>query len=175
MIRRFLIWLTSFFWSSDEDRYDTYKLSERLIYRYHNGEKEVRADPMFLYKKIMARGPELAIDIKVSESLSKDAGTAHNNLIKTVRDIFDLKPFEQGGLTEIEVARLLDHFLIYVESVKKKGSPTVISPTATSANLEFSSIAVPPSENTSANGSIADVPSIADPIPSLSESVSPSA
>lgn len=120
-------WLGKWFNKRAEDSVEIYKPKERRLYSYWNGTKQVEADPMVIYKKMMAVAPELHIDIKVAESKSKDAGKAHNSMINHIRNIFSLKPFEDGGLTEIESILLFDHFTTYCGFVKKNTNPSVTS------------------------------------------------
>lgn len=133
--------------------YNAYKPKERAIYFYWDGKKEVQADPLVLYKKIMDFGPELSVDLKVSTSLSKDASSHHDSLISKIRKIFSLTSLEEGGLTEMETIGLLDHFLAYCDSVKKNSSPSVMSsnPTEDSINSFLES---QPTSNSSDSGSV---------------------
>ena len=107
-------------WFSNKDSFDVYSPKEKLLYKYFNGKKYLSADPIVIYKRIMEVGPSLSVDIKVARSQSKDALTAHNKMIKTIRDIFELDP--KDGLDEASVCNLLDHFLVYCETVKKNSS-----------------------------------------------------
>lgn len=157
----------------DAERPDVYHPRERLIYYYWNGAKHVAADPIALYKRMMAQGPELSIDIKVANSASKDAGKAHDALVGRIRTIFDLKPLTDGGLSELESAQLLDHFLVYCERLKKNSSPSPTSSTTT-ADSPTSSPTVPPTSNSSVSGSTANGPSTDGPGPSPMASGSPS-
>lgn len=150
-------WFKSWF-SRSAMPYDVYRPKERMIYSFWNGEKIVTADPLVLYKRVMDCGPELAIDMKVSKSASKDATKAHGKAIDKIRNIFKIKEIEQGGLTELEGMDLLDHFLTYCDVVKKNSSilpmqstSTVDSPTTSQEN--------PPTSNSSVSGSIANDPS----------------
>lgn len=129
-----------------------YRLQDRLIYKYWNGNEEIIADPLVLYKKMMARGPELSIDIKVSTSISKDADKAHDQAILKIREIFSVKSLDEGGLTELETVQLLDHFLLYCEEIKKNSSYSVISSSNSDTKPSFR--ANPPIQNSSASGSI---------------------
>ncbi len=157
------------------DNPSVYKPRELLIYEYFTGEKMVKADPMVVWKKIMAVGPELDIDIKLSKSAHTDAPKGHESVIKKIRSIFDLKPFEEGGLPETETAELLDHFMIFCASVQKKtnGSPTPAE--ATSVSTASSPTASPPISKPLDSGSIANATPIDEPKPSVSEPVLPSA
>lgn len=119
-------WIQSFVQQRRDD-FDIYRPKERLIYTYWNGRETVQADPLTLYKKMMQVGPELSIDIKVANSESKDANKAHDGVIRKIRGIFNTLPMESGGLSEIETCELLDHFLVFCETVKKNMNPSATS------------------------------------------------
>ncbi|MDE2098090.1 MAG: hypothetical protein KGL39_12625 [Patescibacteria group bacterium] len=152
-------------WFSHKDPYDLYKPGERLIYHYYDGIKTVSADPLRLYRQMMDVGPELSVEIKVSRSASKDASKAHVDAIKHIRSIFDIKPYEEGGLTEVECLQLLDHFWIYTGHLKKNSSPSPTSVEATLATSASTSGGSPPTSNMQACGSTANGPSTAPPAP----------
>lgn len=112
-----------FLWLFNNKRkIDIYYPKERLIYSYFNGEQTIKEDPMILWKKLMDHGPSLSIDIKVSKSPSKDAVKAHTNLVKTIREVFNVKSLCDNGLTEVETTDLLDHFMEYCDQLKKNSS-----------------------------------------------------
>lgn len=155
-MKRIFSWFRSFFQRAET--FDIYKPQERLIYRYFNGKDEVPADPLLLWKKVMAVGPELSIDIKVSTSPSKGAAAAHTELLSKVRGIFNLKTLDDGGLSELETVELFNHFLIYCERLKKNTSRFATS-SSNSVDSVISSMEDPPTRNSSDSGSTASVPS----------------
>jgi hypothetical protein len=136
-----------------EETYDLFMPEDRLIFNYWDGKEVVRVDPIVLYKKMQEKGPEMSIDIKVAHSMSKDANTAHSSLVKKIRDIFGVKAYEEGGLTELETTQLLDHFLLFCHLLKKNSSPSPTSPTETSSPSEPSSEGPPPTPNGPGTGS----------------------
>ena len=154
-----------FAWLFDKFRpkYDLFRPQERFIYRYFDGTKTVAVDPLPVYKRIMAVGPELTVDAKVSRSASKEASKAHDGLISKIRVIFDLKPLSDGGLTEIEACTLLDHFLSYCDALKKNINPPPTSPPGTLPPTPPSPVGNPPTLNGSDSGSIAAEPSTDEP------------
>ena len=157
-------WVRSWLNRGDDDD-ALYSLGERFIYRYNNGQKVVRADPMRLYKAVMQVGPELEIDIKVSKSPSKDAANAHQQALLKLRDIFAVKPLEEGGLTEIETFRLFDHFMAFCGVQKKSSSPPPTSPDAPSPPTPPSPAEGPPTPKPSDSGSTASDSSSEKPTP----------
>ena len=165
-------WLKSLF--TAKDPLEIYQPSERLIYKYFNGESLVLADPLQLYKKVMHCGAELSVDLKVSASQSKAAAQGHDKAVAKIRDVFGLKPFDQGGLSELECLDLLDHFLYFCDHIKKKSNPlrTMSTP---SVGLNGTSETAPITPSTSDSGSAEKEPSTEKPEPSVMEPPLPSA
>lgn len=151
-----------FFWNG-RSRDDVFNPTERKIYSYFDGEKTVKADPMALYKKIAGIGPELSIDIKVAQSRSKDNVKAHTQAMEKVRGIFNIKPFEEGGLTEAELQALLDHFLTYCEGVKKNSKMFTTSLPSSEASPTSTEPAVQIIQPSSGSGSTANAAFTAEP------------
>jgi len=134
----------------------------------------IKADPLVLYRRIMAVGKELDIDIKIATSPLKNAPEAHGNVVKKVQDIFQVKGFTEGGLTEIECLDLLDSFLLYTNQVKKNSSLLPTSSTPSEASPAASSAKESPvTTNTSVSGSTAGDSSTAVPEQSLMAQESP--
>lgn len=150
---------------SRKDEVEVYRPKERMIYAYFDGEKEVKADPLALFKKVAAVGPELSVSLKVSRSLSKDAAKASDEADASIRQLFGVKPFGEGGLTEVECLQLLDHFMAYCDDLKKKGSPSPTSSTPTGASPSTSDGA-PTTQTSSPSGSTNGAPSTGAPTPS---------
>lgn len=164
-----------FGWLSGGGRGDLYHPRDRLIYRYFDGQREVAADPMVLYKLLMDVGPEIGIDMKVAASPSKDAGKAHDKMVQKIRGAFGVLPLKDGGLTDLESVELLQHFLVFVDAIKKNSSPLPTSPGETPAPSAPSSVAGPPTPSSSGSGSTGGGSSTVGPPPSPSGPPPPSA
>lgn len=93
---------------------------KKRIYRYFDGMILRRTDPLPLHQKLIDVGPELDIDLRLSASLHRDAPKGHVNVLKTIRRVFEINPYEEGGLTEAETTGLLNHFLGYVGQLKRR-------------------------------------------------------
>jgi len=157
MLQRFWKWFLGLFIDTSDQW--IYHPRQRVIYTFWDGEKERPIDPMPLYKKLMGKWQSMVIDYKVSQSESTDAPVAHTNLSKSIREIFEIKLFESGGLTETELIGLCEDFLAFTETVKKNSR---ISPTWLN-NMEASKHSSKENLNTSNtmdSGSIAKEPSI---------------
>lgn len=146
---------------------DIYSPEERQIFKFFNGSRIVYADPIPLWKRVADVGPILSIDIKVANSMSKDAGTAKELAASKVRKIFNLKELEngieiptEGTLTDDECFGVLNEFLEWSNRLKKNSKTTVISAEETLPSLDSSSVDSPPTKNTQASGS-----TVTDPKP----------
>lgn len=97
-----------------------YSAKRRKIYTYWNGKAYVQADPMELAKKLFQVGQALSIDMKIAAFPNYPAApSAHDSMVATIRELFDLVPLPEGGLSESESVDLLNHFLIYLGMMKK--------------------------------------------------------
>ena len=160
------------------ENYDLYEPKEKEVFRFYNGEKMVRADPLVLYKRLMDKGPELHIDLKVSVSASKDAEVAHKALDRKIREVFNLSPLVDGidatnTLTETQTVELLTAFITYCGFQKKNMNTSAILPAGTSHPTPPSSGENQPTESSLGSGSAEEGNSIEEPIPLASEPPSP--
>ena len=158
-----------FGWFRRKDVYDVYHPGERMIFAYFDGTKEVKADPMELYRKLMEEGPELQADLSVATStiagMEKGASAAQFEVVEKVRRIFTIKPYKEGGLTEIEAIDLLLMFFAFCGAVRKKSNRSPILPSS-SADSKTSSAAAPLTDKPLDSGSTDSAPSTAEPPPS---------
>lgn len=172
MLARFIRWVLSLFVIRPSG---TFRPKERMIYVYFDGRKDVKADPMILYRRLMDRRMELSSDIKAAFSGSpKFAAKAYTKMIDNIREIFQVKPLDEGGLTEPEAGDLLAHFMDWTEDLKKNSRMFPTPATETQAPSESSLEGDQPTPNTSVSGSTASAPSTEEPPPSPSEPPSPS-
>lgn len=145
---------------------DLFEPRDRMIYKYFDGQQLNRVDPIVLWMKVEEALPEISISIKISNSPSKGAAKAHKDLIHKIQEVFGLKPFDQGGLTEAECVGLLNHFMDYTNAIKKKANRTATSPGETSPSTASSSEGSQPTPNSSDSSSTASVPPTSVPSPS---------
>lgn len=173
MFSKLFGWLFSWAKKPNETDFNFYRPKDRFIYHYWDGQKDISADPLVLYKKVMECSHEIAIDSKVALSQSKDALKAHDSLLENIRKIFGVKRYEEGGLTETETDDLLNNFLLYADNVKKNSSPFATSLGTTEDSTPTSEENPPPTFNTSASGSTENGPTTNDPHPPPLEPASP--
>jgi hypothetical protein len=101
----------------------------RLLFRFWDGSRFVSSDPFILFRKLINTDKfDVEEDIKklripdpkiVSEKIGFIA--------EGIREIFDLPPYEKGGLTELECVQLLIEFSTFLDRVKKNGASSLIS------------------------------------------------
>lgn len=164
-----LNWFLS--WFRPRDSFEVYAPKERLIYEYFDGRKQVKADPMVLWKRVMDRAAGIDADRKALDfPTSKFYRPSYDNLIKQIREIFQVKGLEEGGLTEPECIDLVDHFTTFVGRIKKKSNRPAISPPNTLGQGDSSSVpAVPTTEPSLDSGSAVVESSTVEPNPLPSE------
>ena len=157
-------------------RTDLYSPTERLIFRYHDGTKIIRADPLELYKKVMDVAPDLDIAIKLANSLHSDAKKGQEEAIATINGIFGLRPLDQeGGVTGIETMGIYDRFWEFCDSIKKNSRVNPTSAVETSPGMPGCDANDLITRRTAASGSTASESSNGQPIPLPTEQQSASA
>jgi hypothetical protein len=102
---------------------------KRLLFRYHNGQSRVVADPMLLWRAILNH-PKL--DLATAGAFI-DAGQEpeSSEALQTLCDIFGLVRFDPqtgAGLTDLEVLDVAGQFSEYMDLVKKNISPGPMPP-----------------------------------------------
>jgi len=99
----------------------------RFIFSYWNGSKIVKADPMVLWRSLQQHPEFSEVDFRM---MKVDAlrDSLVNKLANVVRDVFDIKQPESGGLTELESLEVLRSFIEYTGFQKKSGDQTQTSP-----------------------------------------------
>lgn len=177
--------LTAWLWPSRKESVvtpptlDVWKPSERLIFTYFRGKdlNEVAADPMPIYRKVKDIQQEVNADLILARSKMKGNLEGYKLAAKRIRGAFNLIPFEEGGLTELECIDLYNAFWAFVGTEKKNTpnstttSEATSTPTPTSSNGDSPATSSTPSG--SAGGSTEGVDSTPQPLPSPLASVSP--
>lgn len=94
----------------------------RDIYEYWDGEKDRTADPLVLWHNLFSdEEVDLISDL---QKAAEGQMEAHERISELVRKTFSVKPYEEGGLTRIELHALAQDFLlVYCEELKKKRGP----------------------------------------------------
>lgn len=106
-----------------------FKADDMLIYTYSDGQKMVKADPMVLFKRWSEKEREIEVDLKAAQTPGFDkANEAYDAALNRIRWIFNIKPFEEGGLTEIKTLDLYNHLVMFFIEVKKNSNQSQTSP-----------------------------------------------
>lgn len=135
---------------------------ERLIYKYHNGERNVAVDPLKAYRRLLSHpGLDLAADVQTIELWQKqlerakpdDEPTeidkqiqlkgiaAFDRMVGAARAAFGLKDLEideegkESGTTDMEVMTNLMQFILWFKDVKKN---TLTPPTSANSTVRKS-------------------------------------
>lgn len=106
----------------------------RAIYRYWDGKRFRRADPMVLYRSLMSH-PKF--DLSTHPQFIDENQEDRDITLSAIRDVFGVKAFDGltgEGLTEEETVQLLWAFVSYCTAKKKSVSPSPTSPPATESN-----------------------------------------
>lgn len=94
-----------------------------MAFTYFDGTSEIKVDPLIIYDKILQNKEEIYISSAIARSKSQSNKKAQECLVKNIRDIFNIKPLVEGGLMDIEVIGLLNHFLIvYMVTIRSRNS-----------------------------------------------------
>lgn len=165
-----LAWLRSW-WRRWSERPDVFHPSERFIYTYFDGKEDRRVDPLELYSKVIANWnvlrtdsniaqSKLSAEVKLGNSGKTIAQQAYENLLAKIREIFGVAPLaKDSGLTERETLDLFDHFLVYVERIKKNSPDLPTTPNATESESTPTEATITTSDSGStSNGSSTDAP-----------------
>lgn len=101
----------------------------RAIFRYFDGQRQRGIDPLAA-TRAFHQHPTFNLERHLPGLDEGDAESIELT-VKAMRDIFGIKPWEQGGLTEAETLNVLRDFDVYLDLVKKNGSPLPTLPNAT--------------------------------------------
>lgn len=157
-----------------------YSPKDRKIYFYHNGERVIAADPLIIARRIADAGAEFQTACGAATGAAgKWTRQAQDEVAKHLRTIFNLKPLTNGEevigtLSDDECADLFLHFREFQKGVKKNSRMTVTPARAVSPSSGPTSVASPPTSNTSASASTNGDSSTAKPPSSPTGPASPS-
>ncbi len=111
---------------------------QRYVYRFWDGSRTRVADPLASWRDLIAHEDYRMDDLRLLSipSLMPDKA---KTLAKAYRDVFKVKPVEDGGLTDVECVHNLQDFL-GVAYIQKKSTDTIqTSPTSTDTPLSQNS------------------------------------
>lgn len=165
-------WIKSFFNKKEEDKFDLYKPSERGVYSYYKGytpDTLVRMDPMVLWVRLQNKSAEISQDWGAAHvTQSKFSEKARASLMNNIREIFELKPWGEGGLSDWDARDLLIHFWVFSGMIKKNSNQSQMSSNSTEDSTS-SGNENPPTSPSSDSGSVKNDPptEMPPPLPSV--------
>jgi len=108
---------------------------ERMIFRYHNGTKQIAADPLVIQRKLLSqKDVDLDSEFRLAVSDTKESLAAISRVVDVIRFSFGVKPLDpetEEGLTDTECLQLMASYAEFLNELKKKASLSPISQTAT--------------------------------------------
>jgi len=102
----------------------------RFIFAYWNGQKIVKGDPMVLWRSLQQHEDYREDDFKLIQ-VEALRNKIIGKLSGVVREVFNIKPAEEGGLTELECLDTLRAYIEYSGFQKKSGEETQTLPSTT--------------------------------------------
>jgi hypothetical protein len=100
-------WIRSWYWNR-----------KRGIFRFWDGRKYVRVDPLLALDKLVSDPDmDLVRDFKLSEEGNMEAT---KRLVAGAERAFGMKGYEEGGLTITEAVSVLSEFILWMHELKKK-------------------------------------------------------
>lgn len=123
----------------------------RLLFRFWNGSRFVSSDPFVLLRRLINTDKfDPDADLKKLKYPDPKIVTEKIGFVaEGVREIFEIKPFEQGGLTELECVQLLMTFSEYLDTVKKNGVSNPITSQLSTGQAEKLDASSPGENDTS--------------------------
>lgn len=103
---------------------------QRYVYRFWDGSRTRVADPLAMYRDLLAH-EEFRIDDLKLLSVPALMPEKCRTLAKAYRDVFKVGMVEDGGLTDVECVHNLQDFLGVAYIQKKSGETQPTSPTST--------------------------------------------
>jgi|688.fasta_scaffold183078_3 hypothetical protein len=122
----------------------------RYVFKFWNGHRTAVADPMVIWRALQSNEDFREDDFKLmkrEELRDKIIG----KVAGITREVFELKPVHEGGLTELECLDLLKAFMLYSGFQKKSGEQMQTSQPLTESELSDDSTAEPSTSDDSAS------------------------
>jgi hypothetical protein len=126
-----------------------YRPTERDIFRYYDGRRERRGDPLAIQRALVLDPEfELAIDPGIATVPTPEGIRAAGRTVAAVRRAFGIPAFEEYGLTDAGCLVLFAEFGEFVKGLREAAGPLASSPGPTPASGSADS----PTANSAASG-----------------------
>jgi len=110
---------------------------ERKVFKYHDGEKDVWADPLAMSRKLralMGGNPEKIVT-QYNSDVQMDSDNAAEVFFPAIAEAFQVKRFDRltgDGFTDEDLLKTWEMFQAWLEAKKKRDAnlPTSVMPTA---------------------------------------------
>jgi len=95
----------------------------KLLFRYFNGERWIKADPLPLYRRLRAEADRLVV---LATAWDEQRHPEADEFVALVREMFGLKAYDSAtgkGLTEAEVVNVFAEFDGFLREVRDRFFP----------------------------------------------------
>jgi hypothetical protein len=103
-----------------EEPVDQFKPKEdNYVFVYWDGDKEVTIDPIVYYRKVLLSKVALFTPKTIMELLAEEENgfENYNKMVAKIREIFAIKPKEEGGLSEYKCLEVFHQFIGFCNGV----------------------------------------------------------
>lgn len=100
----------------------------RLLFRYHNGERRIAADPLVLYRRLIKEGDQLVV---LATAFDQQKDPEADEFIRRLCEIFGLSRWDPAtgrGLTDAEIIRVFQDFNVFLQEIRENFFPGSTSP-----------------------------------------------
>lgn len=113
-----------------------FRRRKRRIYRFHDGRRWRAADPLKALVDLELH--EVVVPERDLPAVDAASPEATRNVAEATREIFDVPPFEEGGLGYEELLQVLEGLFAFMEQLKKNTSvaPRQLPPTEESTSSD---------------------------------------
>jgi len=133
-------------------------LNKRLLFHYHDGERERLGDPFLLWRRLMNHDK---LDLERMGPAVDDGEEPETTIfVESVAEVFGVKQWDettQSGMTDWEIVDLVSQMHVFFDGLKKNISPGLTPPEPTAS--ESSTLTEPPTEATKPSSDSGPAPS----------------
>jgi hypothetical protein len=90
---------------------------DRNVFPFFDGKVTRKVDPLMILDRITTSGFDMQEDM---QAVLNDDEDATRKFMKMVRQVFNVRQYEDGGLTNLECSDMFDEFVTFIYELKKK-------------------------------------------------------